>query len=424
MNSTSLIIAVEQWFPWVDVHEEKGSLSISGPMAEIFDFLISSLNLSYSYKTPQDGKKGGGKLRNGSYTGMIGMLHRKEADIAVGPFTANFDRFQAAEFTNPIYVDYLSILTGAPHVKNELFSYMMTFEWKVWVAIFTTIILLAVTSAIMEDVIVGKRQSFRRMYVQFLHSFWRFYRCLWHQSLQQLPEVTSKRLLLITWLLSVVVIMASFGGHIRSSLLVQLKGDHIEELKDVLRFPKIQPLLETGSSAETLLQLGAHPTYKNVWTRIAANPSSRMSFNELLSEDTLDKVEKNTHMIITEVSSLMGALAERYQKKKQCSFHLSNTFYQKNMVIAMRRDLKQEFKREIKDRIGRFYPFGVIGHKITNRTQGYRNCLWIAESVIVSSMTAEDFQGVFYLWIGGIGLASVAFIVEVITESVCCRPSI
>ncbi|XP_076329648.1 glutamate receptor-like isoform X3 [Tachypleus tridentatus] len=308
MGSRGLRVGVAQWFPWVDVFNRNGTVTIGGPMAEIFEYLSSSMNYSFTYVTPISGITGG-RLPNGSYSGAIGLLHRNEADLAVGPFTATYERSQISEFTDPIYVDYLTVLTGVPQNSKNIFSYLTAFEWKVWLAMFSALFLMAVTSTIMEGVIKKER---RCSIYRFLSFLWNFYRSLWNQGLTRLPELVTMRLLLASWLLAVLVFMASFGGHLRSTLLLEKQNDHIRNLDDVLRFPNVQPLLESGSSAEALFRSGSHPTYKAIWKRI----SGKIPLDDLLSEETLDKVEHGSHIVITEVSSLVGGLAKRYEKKK------------------------------------------------------------------------------------------------------------
>ncbi|XP_076329652.1 glutamate receptor 2-like isoform X1 [Tachypleus tridentatus] len=369
MGSRGLRVGVAQWFPWVDVFNRNGTVTIGGPMAEIFEYLSSSMNYSFTYVTPISGITGG-RLPNGSYSGAIGLLHRNEADLAVGPFTATYERSQISEFTDPIYVDYLTVLTGVPQNSKNIFSYLTAFEWKVWLAMFSALFLMAVTSTIMEGVIKKER---RCSIYRFLSFLWNFYRSLWNQGLTRLPELVTMRLLLASWLLAVLVFMASFGGHLRSTLLLEKQNDHIRNLDDVLRFPNVQPLLESGSSAEALFRSGSHPTYKAIWKRISGKIASRIPLDDLLSEETLDKVEHGSHIVITEVSSLVGGLAKRYEKKKTCSYYISDIFFPKNMVIIMRKNLSNTLQREVKKRVARFYPIGVVKHRVMDRTSNSEN---------------------------------------------------
>ncbi len=43
---------------------------------------------------PPDGKWGA-KTANGSWNGMVGMLHRREVDMALGPFSITKARYEA-----------------------------------------------------------------------------------------------------------------------------------------------------------------------------------------------------------------------------------------------------------------------------------------------------------------------------------------
>ena len=53
-------------------------------MWHVLQHLATSLNFTYDMVRPPDGKWGV-KIGEGEFNGMVGMLHRKEADFALGP---------------------------------------------------------------------------------------------------------------------------------------------------------------------------------------------------------------------------------------------------------------------------------------------------------------------------------------------------
>ncbi|XP_076348378.1 glutamate receptor-like isoform X4 [Tachypleus tridentatus] len=180
-----LRVAVEDWVPWVNVEiTDENRLSITGPMGLVFDHLSKSLGLSFSYVRPFD-HKWGSMSSNGSFSGMIGMLQRNEVDIAVGPFAATYDRFQVTRFSTPIYNDNLRILTGRPQTHQGFFSFWKALHWKVWAAIFVTMLLMSFIYCAMN-----RRQdnrihnhSFCQL-TSFFHHLWQLFRCLFYQGFQ------------------------------------------------------------------------------------------------------------------------------------------------------------------------------------------------------------------------------------------------
>ncbi|KAG7156387.1 Glutamate receptor ionotropic, kainate 4-like 3 [Homarus americanus] len=70
-------IAAEQWVPWTRIiTQDDGNISISGPTANLLQVLAEKLNFDYELVRPPDGYWGAEKA-DGSWSGMIGMLHRE-----------------------------------------------------------------------------------------------------------------------------------------------------------------------------------------------------------------------------------------------------------------------------------------------------------------------------------------------------------
>ena len=75
MAENHLRIAAENWVPWVIINEDAkmGTKLWSGAMMEVLRLLSMKLNFTYELIQPPD-HSWGGKLPNGSWTGMIGMM--------------------------------------------------------------------------------------------------------------------------------------------------------------------------------------------------------------------------------------------------------------------------------------------------------------------------------------------------------------
>ncbi|KAL1478112.1 hypothetical protein MTO96_035218 [Rhipicephalus appendiculatus] len=69
---------------------------------------------------------------NGTWTGMVGDIHAKRADLALGPMSITYDRIQAVYFPPQIITEYLTILAGFPdRVEVSAFGTLMVFQWQV-----------------------------------------------------------------------------------------------------------------------------------------------------------------------------------------------------------------------------------------------------------------------------------------------------
>ncbi|XP_076349299.1 glutamate receptor-like [Tachypleus tridentatus] len=217
-------------------------------MAKVLKHLSRSLNFSYTLVTPDD-HYWGIKLPNGNWTGMV---HRQEADIALGPFTINYDRHQVTEMTNTFYTGELCVLTGPPQKSTKFFKYLLSFASEVWLCLLMSLLVLVVISVSFLKMI-GKRYSRSNWMPLALRNLWSFCKLLLYQGLSKIEEQNINRLVLSSWLFAVFMLMSSFSGHLESSLMIKEDINVIDSLEDLLRNPHIQPLVEAESIVEAVL---------------------------------------------------------------------------------------------------------------------------------------------------------------------------
>ncbi|XP_076315700.1 glutamate receptor 3-like [Tachypleus tridentatus] len=339
--------------------------------------------------------------RNVRYpSGMIGMLQRNvryqsgmEADLAVGPFTTSDDRLKVVYFSNTIYVDSYGVLAGSPTTNIDSFKYLLAIEWKVWcvvtVAMFGLSVLLTLAVLILNNEKI-KPRIFSDHFFQYL---WKFFQSLWNQ-----------------------VIMASFGGHLHSSLVVKNKGDHIDSLEDILRFPDVKIFIEGGSATETLFRKSEDKVLKKIWERIISVPDSRPQWDELISDKTIDEVQSNRATVVTTYVGIIGVLSRRYAEAKPCNLHLaSKAFHSKYMAIALNKNLPNVLIDGINYRLSLLTESSIFQRNMAAVTKNATKCL--AQGVAVSSLynpqNITDLRGVFMLWLGGLGISNIVFLVEV-----------
>ena len=138
MIDTHLKVAIETWKPWFLITEQNnGTFAYSGVMWFVLQHLSSVMNFTYDMVRPPDGKWGV-KSETGNWNGMIGMLDRGEVDIALGPFSVTETREEVCDFTQPVLIDYWTILMPVIKKKN-LWAILAPFEASTWFALLFTI---------------------------------------------------------------------------------------------------------------------------------------------------------------------------------------------------------------------------------------------------------------------------------------------
>ncbi|XP_022237910.1 probable glutamate receptor [Limulus polyphemus] len=94
---------------------------------------IEEMVLNYKYcLNPEDGDVKPLKLKDlaGVILFLFGgyLVSALEADIAIGPFIPTYDRHEISEFSTPLYMASLAILTGQLSTINDYFAFFRVFE--------------------------------------------------------------------------------------------------------------------------------------------------------------------------------------------------------------------------------------------------------------------------------------------------------
>ncbi|XP_048258591.1 glutamate receptor-like [Haliotis rufescens] len=88
---------------------------------------------SYKYIEPPDGLWGEVE-ENGSWTGIVGMLQREEADLCSVPYAMNIERAKVMEFTYPILTEYSTVIYKKMDDKNKTWKVLIScFKWEVYI---------------------------------------------------------------------------------------------------------------------------------------------------------------------------------------------------------------------------------------------------------------------------------------------------
>ncbi|XP_066962295.1 glutamate receptor 1-like [Macrobrachium rosenbergii] len=134
-------VAVGFWSPFVE-----GTFpNYTGPVFELFKVIQQKLGFCYELKM---NVYWGIELPNGTWTGMMGMLQRKEAEVAIGPIGVTYDRYNAAEFSSPIFMTDQTILYLRPRLEPDLMGFVKPFTLLVWLGVLASTILVTIMALV------------------------------------------------------------------------------------------------------------------------------------------------------------------------------------------------------------------------------------------------------------------------------------
>lgn len=94
------------------------------------EMISQALGLRYRFLFPTDGEFG--RLANGNWTGMVGLVYRGEADLVVSELAMTDARIQALDFSYPFTISDVTFVTQKPQFISDITSVLEPFSWEVW----------------------------------------------------------------------------------------------------------------------------------------------------------------------------------------------------------------------------------------------------------------------------------------------------
>ncbi|XP_076364541.1 glutamate receptor ionotropic, kainate glr-3-like [Tachypleus tridentatus] len=412
-NTTSqprhIRVVAEEWLPFVKVDKIGACLAVRGPMAEILHFIATNLNFSYTVIQPDD-HQWGSKKPDGRWSGMVGLLHRKEAEFLVTPVSANFHRLEVADFTVPLMVDSQGLLVASPAEANDAFGFFFSLNWQVWLTLLASTCCLSVVSWTFE--LLKEKQLPKEETSGVLEQWWNFFICILLQGFEHVPSRSSQRLLIAVWLVGCFVTMTAFSGQLISKLTLRKSTDRIDSLEDLLDRPHITPVIERGGFFESVIKNKESGVYKRFWDVLSKSPENRKPMRDMLTDEMIDKIEARTHAISLQSITLRSRINTRFNDKGSCSLYLAKKqFFPKTTVAAMRRGLPNILKTQIKQKISIAVDNDLFGYWVHMMMRNYERCITPLPSTF-RPLAIEDLRGAFYCLSTGLGLSTIFFITE------------
>ncbi|KAH7939834.1 hypothetical protein HPB52_018012 [Rhipicephalus sanguineus] len=129
-------------------------------------------------------------------------------------------------------------------------------------------------------------------------------------------------------------------------MLVKGTEDHVDNLEDILRFPKLKILVERRTGFEHFIMKTTTPFFKKLQRRVELIQGSTIP--GAVQDDTFDRVEGGGHVLLHERNFQDATLAARYAKRGQCSFRRApRGLHLQAVGMMLRKSLNPDIKRTI-----------------------------------------------------------------------------
>ncbi|XP_074389963.1 glutamate receptor ionotropic, kainate 5 isoform X10 [Zonotrichia albicollis] len=290
--------------------------------------LAALLKFRFHIKLVEDGLYGAPEP-NGSWTGMVGELINRKADLAVAAFTITAEREKVIDFSKPFMTLGISILYRV-HMgrKPGYFSFLDPFSPAVW--LFMLLAYLAVSCVLFLAARLSPYEWYNphpclRERPGLVQNQYTLGNSLWfpvggflQQGAEVLPRALSTRCVSGVWWAFTLIIISSYTANLAAFLTVQRMEVPVESADDLADQTNIEYGTIHAGSTMTFFQNSRYQTYQRMWNYMhSKQPSVFVKSTEegiarvlnskyaFLLESTMNEYHRRHNCNLTQIGGLL-----------------------------------------------------------------------------------------------------------------------
>uniref|UniRef100_A0A6I8PGA2 Glutamate receptor n=1 Tax=Ornithorhynchus anatinus TaxID=9258 RepID=A0A6I8PGA2_ORNAN len=305
-----------------------GNERFEGFCVDMLRELAELLRFRFRLRLVEDGLYGAPEP-NGSWTGMVGELINRKADLAVAAFTITAEREKVIDFSKPFMTLGISILYRV-HIgrKPGYFSFLDPFSPAVW--LFMLLAYLAVSCVLFLAARLSPYEWYNphpclRARPHVLENQYTLGNSLWfpvggfmQQGSEIMPRALSTRCVSGVWWAFTLIIISSYTANLAAFLTVQRMEVPVESADDLADQTNIEYGTIHAGSTMTFFQNSRYQTYQRMWNYmqskqpsvfvksteegIARVLNSRYAF---LLESTMNEYHRRLNCNLTQIGGLL-----------------------------------------------------------------------------------------------------------------------
>ncbi|XP_074542539.1 glutamate receptor ionotropic, kainate 5-like isoform X2 [Halichoeres trimaculatus] len=388
----------------------QGNDQYEGFCVDMLRELADILKFSFKIKLVDDGLYGAPEP-NGSWTGMVGELINRKADLAVAGFTITSEREKVIDFSKPFMTLGISILYRV-HLgrKPGYFSFLDPFSPAVW--LFMLLAYLAVSCVLFLAARLSPYEWYNphpclRERRDVLENQYTLGNSLWfpvggfmQQGSEIMPRALSTRCVSGVWWAFTLIIISSYTANLAAFLTVQRMEVPIESPDDLADQTNIQYGTIHGGSTMTFFMNSRYQTYQRMWNYMySKQPSVFVKSTE----------EGIARVLNSKYAFLMESTMNEYYRSLNCNLtQIGGLLDTKGYGIGM--PLGSPFRDEI--------TLGILQLQENNRLEILKRRWWEGgqcpkeEDHRAKGLGMENIGGIFVVLICGLIIAVFVAIME------------
>ncbi|XP_045101488.1 probable glutamate receptor [Portunus trituberculatus] len=401
-----LRLTAEEFPPHVVLQRRAASgggttLVFSGAMMSVLGVLAQSLNFSYEVVRAPDNSFGN-RLANGTVTGMVGMVVRKEVDLGLGPFGFTAERTLIIDYTVPVVNDYLRILAGRGRPEVDPWGFMLPLAPMVWVGLVVAlVVVMAIVLLLARCVSIYPPALAPYVRVLLQENSW-------------LPALWGwERLVLGGWMLAMLVVTQSYTGNLMSLLAVRYIPQPFQTLRALLDDSATTMVWEYDTAYVSTFRTTEIGILREVREMDAAGQVQYVLATEYPSLLRGD-VRFGSHAFIGEDLTAKVLMAQQFSETGSCDFYTSRESFMP-FLYCMIGAKHSPLVQSVSKRITWITEAGLYDHWMNSLSSNSTVCERPPTKITVRTpLSLGNVWGMFAILVVGNAVSLLLFLVEVL----------
>ncbi|XP_071373806.1 glutamate receptor 1a isoform X7 [Centroberyx affinis] len=401
-------------------HEQlAGNDKYEGYIVELAAEIAKHVGYHYKLKIVSDGKYGARDPDTKMWNGMVGELVYGKADVAVAPLTITLVREEVIDFSKPFMSLGISIMIKKPtKSKPGVFSFLDPLAYEIWMCIVFAYIGVSVVLFLVsrfspyewhaedyED--GGDPHQEQTNEFGIFNSLWFSLGAFMQQGCDISPRSLSGRIVGGVWWFFTLIIISSYTANLAAFLTVERMVSPIESAEDLAKQTEIAyGTLDAGSTKE-FFRRSKIAVFEKMWSYMkSADPSVFVK----TTDEGVMRVRKSKGKYAYLLESTMN---EYIEQRKPCdTMKVGGNLDSKGYGIATPKG--SPLRNPVNLAVLKLNEQGLLD-KLKNKwwyDKGECGSGGGDSKDKTSALSLSNVAGVFYILIGGLGLAMLVALVE------------
>ncbi|XP_041807505.1 glutamate receptor 1b [Chelmon rostratus] len=402
-------------------HEQfEGNERYEGYCAELASEIAKHVGFVYRLELVGDGKYGARDADTKMWNGMVGELVYGKADVAVAPLTITLVREQVIDFTKPFMSLGISIMIKKPtKSKPGVFSFLDPLAYEIWMCIVFAYIGVSVVLFLVsrfspyewqgEDSDEQKEKETVEHTNDFgiFNSLWFSLGAFMQQGCDISPRSLSGRIVGGVWWFFTLIIISSYTANLAAFLTVERMVSPIESAEDLAKQTEIAYGTLDGGSTKEFFRRSKIAVFEKMWSYMRSADPTVFVKN---TNEGVSRVRKSKGKYAYLLESSMN---EYIEQRKPCdTMKVGGNLDSKGYGVATPKG--SPLRNPVNLAVLKLNEQGLLD-KLKNRwwyDKGECGTGGGDSKDKTSALSLSNVAGVFYILIGGLGLAMLVALVE------------